>query len=135
MNDFINAIINIYNTITGFIQSVSETISSLQLQFSHFKYISLLRLKNFLILVVLLSILILVVFVVRKILFMLVDEHYDDQEKPKKCRIRRQKQETLSQDTNNDTHIYQDEDFFQQFDDRDDDLWYVNSKYRKRSGR
>ena len=80
MNDFINAIINVYNTITGFIQSVSETISSLQLQFSHFKYISLLRLKNFLILVVLLSILILVVFVVRKILFMLVDEHYDDQE-------------------------------------------------------
>ena len=134
MNDFINAIINVYNAITGFIQSISETISSLQLQFSHFKYISLLRLKNFLILVVLLSILILVVCVVRKILFMLVDEHYGDLEKPRKRRMKR-KQATPSQDMKEDDDVYQDEDFFQQFDDSDDDLWYVNSKYRKRSGR
>ena len=47
----------------------------------------------------------------------------------------KRKQATPSQDMKEDDDVYQDEDFFQQFDDSDDDLWYVNSKYRKRSGR
>lgn len=113
INDIISTIEGLW---TGFMSWIDFIVGG----FSYFKYIWTLRIKNLFIVILLVVIFLLFIWIFKKIAFGLVDEHYGIKKEKKSSffQRRRLKKEKKMTATDPASEI------------EDDQLWYINKKYR-----